>query len=485
MNISRRSFIKKSSLAVGAASACTLIGTSASGQVAGANERVRIAIAGCGGRGNEMIGFFKGIPNVEIAYVVDVDSGRLDAAAARIEKEMGNKPKTDKDFRKMLEDKDIDMVAVASSNQWHALMGIWACQAGKDVYVEKPCSQRLFEGRKLAQAADKYKRLVQHGTQRRSENTWAKVAAAAQSGKYGKLIAGKVYANRPRGPLPLDPKTQIPENLDWDLWVGPSAKIPYTSNYVPYNWHWYWNFGSGEIGNNGVHYFDLFRWAAKVDNPDSVISFGTRTVKLPKNDYKDTADTPTIQFAIYDFGGLPLIYESCNLAGPKEKWSPREECELYTEKGIIQGDKFIPNDGGTPQKLDVEFIAPAKGGNFGNLVNCIRNRETEKLNAPIQTGHYSAGICHWANASYFYGEQDNLKSIRTKMGENKILQDSIDKVLANLKDVLPDLPTEKIPFKIGPKLLIDKEKEQFTNNEKANEFLTRPARKPYDIPEEV
>ena len=481
MSISRRSFIKQSAAAIGA---CTLIGTSASGQVAGANEKVRIALAGCGGRGNEIIGFFKTIPGVEIAYVVDPDSTRMDAAAARIEKEFGNKPKMNKDFRVMLDDKDIDMVAVASANHWHALMGIWACQAGKDVYVEKPCSQRLFEGRKLAEAATKYNRLVQHGTQRRSENTWAKVAAAAQSGKYGKLVAGKVYANRPRGPLSLKPNTKVPDNLDWDLWVGPSAMVPYTSNYVPYNWHWHWNFGSGEIGNNGVHYFDLFRWAAQVDNPDSVISFGTRIVNLPDNDYKDIAETPTIQLAIYDFGGLPLIYESCNIAGPRDKWNPREECELYTEKGIIQGDKFIPNDGSAPQKLDVEFTAPAKGGNFGNLVNCIRDRGSEKLNAPIQMGHFSAGICHWANASYILGEQDSLESIRNKMGDNKILHDSIDKVLANVKDVL-DMPEEKMPFMIGPKLVVDKEKDQVVDNPKANEFLTRPARKPFDVPEVV
>ncbi|MGL6194795.1 MAG: Gfo/Idh/MocA family protein, partial [Thermoguttaceae bacterium] len=256
----RREFLK--STAVIAASVSTFNGLTATSysKVSGANNRVNIAIAGCGGRGNEHIGEFGKLNNVNISCVVDADANRAGAAAKSVEQKFGNAPKSETDIRKMLEDDTIDAVAVASCNHWHSLMGIWAAQAGKDVYVEKPCSQRLFEGRRLLEAAKKYNRLIQHGTQRRSDKYWAQTTAAVRQNKYGKLIAAKVYCHRPRGPLGFKPITDPPANLNWNLWIGPAEMTPYHENLVPYKWHSVWNTGNGEIGNNGVHYFDLCRW---------------------------------------------------------------------------------------------------------------------------------------------------------------------------------------------------------------------------------
>ena len=492
-NLSRRSFLKNSAILAGTVSALNF-SASSYGKIAGANNRVRVAIAGTGGRGGDHIGFLGKLDGVELAYLVDPSEPRLKSAVERVSKDFGNKPKSHADVRVMLEDKDIDAVTVATCNHWHSLIAIWACQAGKDVYVEKPCSQKLFESRKCIEAAAKYKRLVQHGTQRRSESAWAKVAAAIQQNKYGKLVAAKVYANRPRAPLGFKPIKEPPKTLNWDLWVGPAAMVPYHDNLAPYNWHWFWNTGNGEIGNNGVHYFDLCRWAMQVKHPNSVISFGTRFVKDKANDYKDQGETPNIHFVLYDYNGIPLIYESCNIAGPKEKWNPREEAEFYTEQGILRGDKFYPykKEGslevGEPVALKVDnFTEPEKGGPFGNFINAVRDRESVKLNAPITEGHYSASVCHWGNASYRMGEAGEpvpMEKIREQMGNNPILQKSIDVVLENVLDELK-VELDRIPFKIGPKLDIDLEKERFVDNPTADKLLTREPREPFAVPENV
>ena len=480
---------------VGAASALSLTSKSYA-NVQGANERVRIAIAGCGGRGNDLLNQFVKLDGVEAAWLVDADAERLAKTAKRTEDEFGNKPKTNIDYRIMLEDKDVDAVIVTSCNHWHSLMTIWACQAGKDVYVEKPCSQKLFEGRKCIEAATKYKRLVQHGTQRRSESGWAKTAAAVQQNMFGKLIAAKVYCHRPRGPLGFKPVSEPPKNLDWNLWIGPAAMTDYHANLVPYNWHWFWNTGNGEIGNNGVHYFDLCRWAMQTQHPQSVISFGTRFVKDAKNKYKDQAETPNIQFAVYDYEGVPLIYESCNIAGPRPEWIPREEAEFFTEEGIIRGLKFYPYQSKgsyepTEEAVDIKvenFKAPEPGGPYGNFINAVRNRESVKLNAPISEGHYSAAVCHWANAAYRMGESTDpmpLAKIREAMGDHKILQASIDKTMTNVLGQLSGVKESDIPFRIGPKLQIDNDKEKFIDNALADEQLTRKPREGFAVPENV
>ena len=483
-NISRRSFLKKSTALTGAVSLFAISGAKASGNIIGANDRIRVAVSGVGDRGTYHISEFGKQPNVEVAWVVDADNKRVQSAVARVEENFKNTPQGAQDIRKMLDDKSVDAVSIGSCNHWHALMTIWACQAGKDVYVEKPCSQNLFEGRKMVEAAEKYNRLVQHGTQRRSETTWAKAVAAARSGKYGKLIAAKAYAHRPRGPLGFKPIAEPPANLDWDLWCGPAPKMEYHANLAPYNWHWFWDTGNGEIGNNGVHYFDLCNWLFDQGHPQSVISFGTRFVNDAKSEYKDQAETPNIQFALYDFGGVPLVFESCNLAGAKDKWQPREEAEFLTEDGAIRGGKFFPNDGKEAVNIDVEFEAPAPGGPFGNFLNAMRNRDSVKLNAPIAKGFYSAAICHWANAAYRTGKPDTLASIREKMGDNPVMQESIKQVMTNALTVLK-VKLDDIPLVVSSKLAIDRDKDKFVDNAVADQFLTRAPRKPFDVPEQV
>ena len=484
-NVNRRSFLKKSALAVGGASVFAISGTSASGQILGANDRVRAAISGVGSRGGDHINMFRDLPNVEIAYVVDPDKNRVDSRISQVADATGKAPKGTQEVRVMLEDKDVDCVVIASTNHWHALQTIWACQAGKDVLVEKPGSQNLFEGRKAVEAAEKYNRLVQLGTQRRGEEAWARVAAAVQSGKYGKLIAAKAYANRPRNSLRFRPIETPPATLDWNQWLGPVPMQPYHGNLVPYNWHWFWDTGGGEIGNNGPHFFDLCLWAMGEKHPNSVIASGCRFVREPRDFYRDQAETPTIQFALYDFDGIPLIFESCNIAGPSESWTPHERADFYTEDGIIRGNSFIPNGGGAEQRLDVEFTRPPSNI-YANFINAIRNRNSVPLLAPIAKGFYSAALCHWGNAAYRTGYRENIATIREVMGDNPILRASIDKVVANLKVVFGDaVSIDNIPFQVSEKLTIDTAKEQFVGSPLGNSFLTRAPREPFAVPEQV
>ncbi|MGL6193507.1 MAG: hypothetical protein ACRC2T_01640, partial [Thermoguttaceae bacterium] len=255
----------------------------------------------------------------------------------------------------------------------------------------------------------------------------------------------------------------------------------------------FWNTGNGEIGNNGVHYFDLCRWAMNVQHPDSVISFGTRFVKDKENNYKDQADAPNLHFVLYDFGGIPLIYEACAIAGPRPDWIPREEAEFFTEQGVIRGLKFFPykqsgNFFDLEEPVDIEvadFTPPEQGGPFGNFINAIRNRDSVKLNAPISEGHYSTAVCHWGNAAYRAGESGEptpLDKIQEKMGNCPIMNEAIDHVMKNALSQLPGVKAEDIPFKIGPKLEIDAAKEQFVNNAEADVFLTRKPRKDFEVP---
>jgi len=486
MKVSRRSFLKSTAFAGAAVPLFNLTGPTVQGQVAGANNRVRLALAGAGGRGNDIaLNQFGRFEGVQVVAVVDADRNRATSTANRIKEAFENTPDAYQDYRKMLEDKSIDAVFIASSNYWHALMTVWGCQAGKHIYVEKPGSYNIFEARQTVKAAEKHGRVVQLGVQRRSQDTWARATAAVKDGKYGKLVTAKVYANRPRGPLPLKPVIDPPAHIDWDQWLGPAAKLEYHENLVPYNWHWFWETGNGEIGNNGVHYFDLCLWAMGERHPDSVVSFGARFVRDARNNYKDHAETPTIHFALYDFGGTPIVFESCNLAGPRETWAPREEAEFIMEEGFIRGNDFISKEGNS-ERINVEFTRPQPGGEFRNFINAVRDQNVP-LNAPIAKGIYAAGLCHWGNMAYRMGVPTDLKTCREKIGNNAVMQESIDKVLANLKVVFGDAVDVEtaIPWQCSDTLAIDRNAERFVDNAEANKLLKREPRVPFVVPEDV
>ena len=484
--LNRRQFIRNAAAVTGAAFCVTHIPARAFG----ANDRLGFAVIGTGDRGGNHIDDFGKNPNVQLTWVVDADKNRVEAAKKTIADKFSTEVKVEQDMRKMLEDKSVDAVSVATCNHWHALASILAIQAGKHVFVEKPCSQNLFEGRQLARAAAKYGRCVQHGTQRRGDNNWLRGGVAWASGKYGKPIALQAFANRPRGSLGFKPEGNPPENLDWNLWIGPAAMTPYHANLVPYHWHWFWNTGNGEIGNNGVHYFDLGRIALtalnpKVQHPHHVVMFGTRFFNDPRNHHRDQAETPNIQLGIYDYDGIPLIFQSCNFAEPG--WHKRETAWFVTEDGYIEGENFTSKSGERTRITGVDITNREPGGIVGNFIDCVKNNTPDKLNAPIPEGHYSAAVCHLGNASYRMGEPASLAQCREAVGDNAIMQQIVDETLANVQNVFGegiDLAKD-VPWTLGRKLSINNDTEVFDGDEEATALLTRPERDTFVVPKEV
>lgn len=488
--LDRRQFIRVSSLAALASAALPTLVPS---RAFGANDRLRGAVFGVGPQGTYHMESYSKEEGVEIVGLADPDQKRLESAQAKLKDKYGVEAKIAQDSRKILEDQSIDFVSVASCNHWHSLLGIWAAQAGKHVYVEKPCSQTLFDGLKLAEAAAKYKVCIQHGTQRRHDAAIKRGATAWATGKYGKPIALRTFANRTRGPVLQFPIEAAPESLDWNTWVGPAAMVDYCRCYIPYNWHWFWNFGNGEIGNNGVHYFDQSRIALGllkpgIKHPQNVCMFGARFVDDKARNYQDQAQTPTIQLGIYDFDGIPMIFQSCNLRKKESKWLPRETAYFVTEDGYIDHDTFVGNDGSREKIGELDgYVAPFAGGQFSNFLNCVRDNAPEKLNAPIAEGQYSAAVCHLGNISYRLGKSASLADCRKAVGDNAIMQTTIDETLDNVKSYFGDaVNIEKdIPWVCGEKISINNETNQFDDNPAANALLTRPERAPFVVPETV
>jgi predicted dehydrogenase len=475
---SRRDFLKRAAGSFAAAT-FTIAGTRASGRVLGANDRIRVAVAGINSRGTaHMQAYCDMKDRVEIAYLVDPHSRLFGPRSKSVQERAGNLPKCVQDLRKALDDKDLDAVSIAAPNHWHSLLAIWACQAGKDVYVEKPCSHNIFEGRKLVEAARRYDCIVQHGTQSRSDANWAKTVAAVRSGKYGKLLVAYGYASKPRGSIGFKLPKEPPKELDFDLWLGPAPKQPYHQNIVDYNWHWFWDFGNGEIGNQGVHQMDIARWAMPEGAmPQSVISLGGRF------GYKDQGQTPNTQLTIIDFGGPKLFFEDRGLVDNK---TMKVTDEFHMEGGVIKLGKFFPKgkkDGEKLAKFPVAF-PDTSGGHFGNFIDCVRSRKRENLHAEILEGHLSSSLCHLGNVSYRLGTEVPFSQETKAFGDDKAAYEA----LASMKEHLADaakLKLDDATYRLGRKLTFDANTERFVGDEEANAMLTRAYRAPYVVPESV
>ncbi len=319
----------------------------------------------------------------------------------------------------MLDDKNLDAISIATPNHWHSLMTIWACQAGKDVYVEKPCSHNVHEGRVAVEAARKYDRIVQHGTQSRSDSHWARSSPRSSSrASYGKLLVSRGLCYKPRGSHRHQGRLDGPGELDFNLWLGPAPEQPFNANYVHYNWHWFWDFGNGDIGNQGVHQMDIARWMIPgATLPKTVFSLGGRF------GYKDQGQTPNTQIAVMDFGGT-----AAHLRGPRpedRRLQGREGRQHRPPRGgNVVGSRVLSQGQGRRQgraaaRRSSAERGPGKG-HFGNFIAAVRSRKTADLNADILEGHHSAALCHLANISYRLGELVPFNSKTKAFGDNKV-----------------------------------------------------------------
>ena len=480
---SRRVFLAQSA-AVGAAFALPSL---VPARAFGANDKIRVAVAGIHGRGGSHIEAFASNKDSEVAYLVDPDSRLFDKRAAGVEKKTGKRPQCVQDIRKALEDKSLDAVSVATCNHWHSLITIWACQHGKDVYVEKPCSHNVFEGRKCVEAARKYNRIVQHGTQSRSSQKIADTVAAIASGKYGKLLVAKGYCCKPRWSIGFKDVTTPPAELDFDIWLGPARNQPYHENLVHYNWHWFWDTGNGDMGNQGVHQMDIARWGIPgATLPKSVVSLGGRWVNEP--DFKDQGETPNMELCVYDFDDTLLVFETRGLVAKKNKdkkdaFPAKVANEWYLEAGKIIGDKFFAKGSDKAENIPAE--GKKRNSNpFGNFLDSVRSRKPEDLNAEILEGHLSSALCHLGNVSYRLGKPAPVNQKPADFPENEHVEASLKAIKENLAGAL-DVDLSKAVFQVGPKLEFDAKAERFAGNPAADALLTRKPRPPYVVPEQV
>jgi predicted dehydrogenase len=498
-HLSRRQFINRSLATAGVAGGFAIGGTKSSGRVIGANDTVRIAVAGLNGRGEDHVREWSGLkPGVEIACLVDPDTRTYQKRLDQIAKLGGREPATVQDIRRVLEDKSVDAVSVATPNHWHSLMTIWACQAGKDVYVEKPCSHNVHEGRIAVEAARRHNRIVQHGTQSRSNRAWASAAAAIQSGKFGKLLVSRALCYNKRDSIGFQPITNPPEQVDFDIWLGPAPKQPFHTNLVHYNWHWFWDFGNGDIGNQGVHQMDIARWlipAASSNGhgpsatfPKTVLSIGGRF------GYKDQGQTANTQISVMDYGDTHLIFEVRGLKS--ERFHGQTVGNIaHLEEGMITGGRedrraglnFYPK--GKTEAIPlakVISVDAARGpgrGHFDNFIAAMRSRKVEDLNADIEQGHFSAALCHLANVSYRLGQEVPFNRSSKAFGDDKEAHETLARMAEHLKG--NGVALDGLNYRVGRRLAFDAATESFVGDSEANQLLTRPQRPPFVVPDRI
>ncbi len=408
----RRNFMLASA-AVAAASS-THSNSNARAEEAQVAERViRVGVMGLS-RGQGLAVGFAALPGVEVSMVCDVDQRRMSNSVKQLqERGAGPAPRTTTDFREMLADPEIDALVCAAPNHWHAPATIMACKAGKHVYVEKPCSHNPREGEWMVAAADKFKRCVQMGTQRRSAAGTQTAMSKLHAGVIGKLHAARCYYTGLRGPIGKGAQATPPPEIDYALWQGPAPHVPYRDNILPYNWHWLWHWGGGELANNGVHGLDLCRWGLGVDYPQRTVSSGGRYW------FDDDQETPDVQSACFEFGDEKQIVwsaMSCN------KHGPGYFCAFYGDEGALELDSegtfriFDRND-----KL-LEKGEQASVGDeehLQNFIDCIRADTPAALNQPILEGHKSTLLCHLGNIAYRTGQ-----TVRTDPANGHLLEPS-------------------------------------------------------------
>jgi len=473
LKASRRDFLK----VTGAGVASTALGvtTSSYARIMGANDRVRVGICGVRGRGNDHIRGFPRVPGTEIAALCDVDESVLNHRLEDIEKVGLPKPKSYIDVRKLLEDKEIDAISIAAPNHWHSLMAIWACQAGKDVYVEKPCSHNCFEGRQLVRAVKKYDRICQHGSQWRSNPGMVEAMKHLRDGTIGDVYMARGLCYKWRQSIGRASEEPVPAGVHYDLWTGPAPMKPFTKNRFHYNWHWIWDTGNGEIGNQAIHEIDIARAGLGVGFPTSVSAMGGHFM------FDDDQETPNTLNATFCFDGpggkrkmmelevrhwitnheaevgtgaygasaVPPAGLTAPAAGKpadKQQSLGPKDAKTNTVGNIFYGSNgYLAVDGYDAYKTWVtEEVVPgpsgkASGDHYANFIDCIRSRRAQDIHSPIEEAHISTTLVHLANASY----------------------------------------------RLGRTLRFDPAQEQVIGDEEANRLLRGSYRAPYLVPEQI
>jgi len=488
MTVSRRDF-----LATTAATAATL-------SVAGVNRAfasdvadIRVAQIGFNGQGR---GHLRALGNNVVA-LCDVDEKVLSNKADELKGKLGRKLETYTDFRKLLENKNIDAVSIATPNHTHAMITVAAAQAGKDVYVEKPASHNIWEGRQMIAAARKYDRIIQCGTQSRSSPSLKAAVEFVQSGQLGdiKYALGTCYKPR-KGIGKSDKAFKFPKWIDRDLWLGPAADEAFYrpvknshGDYNPhYDWHWDFNTGNGDMGNQGIHQMDIARWFLGEDSlAPRVMSIGGRL------GYEDAGNTPNTQIVYQAYEKAPLIFETRGLPRSKaghKSWGDSMDRFRGSKIGVIvqceNGYVLVPsytkamamdNQGNVIKEWS------GGGGHHDNWLSAVASRDRTKLNAEIRVGHLSSSLCHTGAISHQVGEPKVAAEIAEYVKADELLSISFDRMASHLRANGVDIDNEAEALTLGPWLEVDTVAETITNNKAANQLRNRDQRKPFAIPE--
>jgi predicted dehydrogenase len=465
-------------------------GFAASRRVPGANDAVRVGVAGLRSKGAAHVELFRSIPGVRIAGLCDPDRDILDRELQKC-RDAGETVPGFADVRALLDRKDVDAVVVAAPNHWHSLITVWACQAGKDVYVEKPVSHNLWEGRRAADAAVRYGRIVQAGLQGRSDDGLAEAFDVLRKGELGpiRLARGFCYKRRESigtagGPRP------IPPSVDYDLWTGPAPLGPLMRRELHYDWHWFWDFGNGDLGNQGCHELDMCRWAlGQPGLPKSAFSIGGRF------GYADDGQTPNTQIVYFDYRPAPILFEVRGLprktgdTGMDDCRGVRIgvviECEHGYFAGGMGGGWTYDNDGG---KLR-QFAGDGGAGHAAGFIRAVRSRDASALAAPVLEGHVSAGLHHVAEISQRLGTATPFEGIEKAVEAMPAVAGAVAGMKKHLSDNGVD-PASVQPG-LGPALEIDPGGERFISSAPfdlgswANGMLTRNYRPPFVVPSDV
>lgn len=479
-SITRRIFLEDTMLASAAlAAAAAPLAIQAQEKSTGKpSNKVRVAILGNRIRGKQHVAELAKIPDVEIAYLCDPDTSLSAELAAIVEKQQGSAPKTTQDLRRVFDDKSIDAVFIATPNHWHSLAAIWAMQAGKDAYVEKPVSHNISEGRRMVQVSRKTNRICQGGTQNRSNMALAEAIEYMKAGKLGEVKLARSIIYGGRGSIGPKGSFEAPKNVDYNLFMGPAVLEPLTRKNLHYDWHWDWNTGNGELGNNNIHSLDICRWGLGLDGLcNSAISYGGRF------GYVDAGQTPNTQVCIFDYGNKTIVSETRGLKSDQYRAGFTGGWLFHGAEGSIAGNSLFDKEG----KMVSTFTAKRKSENhFANFINAVRSRKRESLNAEILEGHLSTALCHIGNISWRLGQESSVAEVREQVAKMKVhdnVAETLDRTLKHLGDNKVDL--EKSKMTLGVKLEVSPKSEEFVGNAQANKFLTREYRKPFVVPTEM
>ncbi len=485
MQMDRRTFVA-TGIAAGTALA---LGRSPLAFAGGKNDEIRVGVAGIRSRGWSHVMGLNRLEGVRVVALCDVDKGVLERRQLELA-EKGIQTDIYRDFRDMIAREDIDVISIATPNHWHALQTVWACAAGKDVYVEKPISHNVREGRLMVEAASRHGRIVQTGTQSRSSSAIRDAIAWMHQGNIGKPTLARGLCYKPRQSIgKVDGPRDVPKGIDYDLWVGPAPMKPLGRRQLHYDWHWDFDTGNGDLGNQGIHQMDLCRWALGHETmPQRVLAYGGRY------GYDDDGNTPNTLVSILDYPEAPIIFEvrglPSNLQAQKENWGGNMDryqgmsigAAIHCEAGTL----LLPNYS-SARAIDRtgKTIQEWRGAqdHFQNFIDAVRSRDGSTIHGTIEGGHLSSALCHLGNISYLRGEMVSPKEAASRITWPTTSAADVERVVAHLKGNGVDFASTGL---VAGKLLeIEPGSEKFSNDAEANAMLFRPGRAEYRFPEEA